>query len=106
LELGESILDCVKREVKEETGLEVISAVPIAIYSDPRFSFITAYGDPYQLFSIVFLVRDWRGQLHPETDETVGAQFHSLAKLPPDLSAMYRETLEDLRRYSGQIIVK
>lgn len=48
IELEESILDCVKREVKEETGLDVISATPMAIYSDPRFSFVTAYGDPYQ----------------------------------------------------------
>jgi len=96
----------VKREVKEETGLEVVSAVPIAIYSDPRFSFATAYGDPYQLFSIVFLVRDWQGQLQTKTDETVDAQFFSLDKLPPDLPAMYHETLEDLQRYSGQVIVK
>ena len=33
IELEESILDCVKREVLEETGLTVLSAYPIAIYS-------------------------------------------------------------------------
>ncbi len=62
IELEESILDCVKREVFEETGLTVESAYPIAINSEPRFSFVTAYGDPYQMFSMVFVVDrgNWR----------------------------------------------
>ncbi len=106
IELGESIMDCVKREVKEESGLEVVSAVPIAIYSDPRFSFVTAYGDPYQPLSIVFLVKEWRGRLQATTDETLDARFFSLDELPPNLPPVYHETLEDLLRYVGQIIVK
>jgi ADP-ribose pyrophosphatase YjhB (NUDIX family) len=106
MELGESIMDCVKREVKEESGLEVISAVPIAVYSDPRFSFVTAYGDPYQPLSITFLVKEWRGQLLATTDETLDAHFYSLKELPPNLPAVYHETLEDLLRHDGQIIVK
>ena len=36
IELNESILDCLKREVKEETGLDVIAATPIAIHSELR----------------------------------------------------------------------
>ena len=60
IELEESIYDCVKREVFEETGLTVLSATPIAIYSEPRFSFVTAYGDPYQPLSIVFIIDQWR----------------------------------------------
>ena len=47
-ELDESILDCLKREVKEETGLNVISAIAMAIYS--RCSIVTFYGDPYHCF--------------------------------------------------------
>jgi ADP-ribose pyrophosphatase YjhB (NUDIX family) len=106
MELGESIMDCVRREVREECGLEVISAVPIAVYSDPRFSFVTAYGDPYQPLSIVFLVKEWRGQLQATTDETLDARFYNLKELPPNLPAVYHETLEDLQLYNGQIIVK
>ena len=44
-ELDESITDCLRREVKEECGLEVISATPMAIYSCR--SIVTAFGDPY-----------------------------------------------------------
>lgn len=53
IELNESILDCLKREVWQETGLEVLEARPIAIYSEPRFAFTTAYGDHTQMFSVV-----------------------------------------------------
>ena len=72
-ELDESILDCLKREVKEETGLNVITAIPMAIYS--RLSIVTVYGDPYHLFQVQFLVDDWSGELVIETDETVDARF-------------------------------
>ncbi len=41
MELHESILDCLKREVWEETGLEVLQATPIALYTEPRFAFIS-----------------------------------------------------------------
>lgn len=56
MELNESILDCVKREVWEETGLEVLTATPIAIYTEPRFAFTTAFGDHAQMFTMVFCI--------------------------------------------------
>lgn len=105
LELAESILECLKREVKEETGLQVVSAAPMAIYSEPRFSFVTAYGDPYQMVAIVFLVDEWSGTLVPETDETTEARFFDLDELP-EIPSLYQETLEDLRRFDGSVIVK
>lgn len=82
MESGESILDCVKHEVKEEFGLDLISATPMAIYSRGCFSFVTAHGDPYQPLSVVFIIDEWSGALISETDETVDARFFSLEAFP------------------------
>jgi 8-oxo-dGTP pyrophosphatase MutT (NUDIX family) len=103
-ELGESILDCLKREVKEEAGLEVISATPMAIYS--QLSIVTVQGDPYQLFLIQFAVDEWSGTLVTETDETVDARFFGLDELPEEIPDAYYEVLEDLQEYDGNLIVK
>ena len=103
-ELGESILDCLGREVKEETGLKVISATPMAIYS--QLSVVTAYDDPCQLFLVQFLVDEWSGALVKETDETVDACFFSLREPPQKIPDFYREVLEDLQRYDGNLILK
>jgi len=103
-ELDESILDCLKREVKEETGLNVMAAIPMAIYS--QLSIVTAYGDPYQLFLVQFRVDDWSGELATETDETVDARFFRLNELPEELPDHYLEVLEDLQKYTGSLILK
>jgi len=105
IELGESVFDCLKREVKEETGLDVISATPIAIYSEPRFAFTSAFGQGYQMFAVVFWVDEWSGAVVKNTDETVDARFFSPGRLP-DIPSHHRETLADLREYSGELILK
>ena len=105
IELGESITDCLKREVKEETGLDVIEAVPIALYTEPRFSMTTAYGGKFQIFTVNFLVTEWQGQLLKQTNETTDARFYALNDLP-ELSPAHAESLQDLQNYTGKLIVK
>ncbi|MCI0439929.1 MAG: NUDIX domain-containing protein [Chloroflexi bacterium] len=105
VELDESVFDCLKREVKEESGLDVVSATPIAIYSEPRFSFKNAFGAEHQMLAIVFRVDEWTGTLRTETDETVEARFFPLDNLPR-INAVYRETIEDLKSFNGRLILK
>jgi 8-oxo-dGTP diphosphatase len=60
IEEGESIIDALVREVREETGLQVI---------DPgRLAYITQWEnipENHQAFAFVFEVKAWRGELKP-----------------------------------------
>jgi 8-oxo-dGTP pyrophosphatase MutT (NUDIX family) len=110
IELNESILDCLSREVKEETGLIVSKATLIATYTEPRFSVKNDYGDEYQGFELLFKVDEWSGSLVHVTDETTEACFYSLAELPP-LQVGYwgthhKEVIEDYRNYQGVPLLK
>ncbi len=109
MEPGESVTECMKREVWEETGLVVKSCQAFAIYSDPRF---TAPNRPQaQLLTVAYRVDDWEGELLTATDETLDARWFSIDELRalPDLMPMYLETVEDclaIREDGGGFVVK
>jgi 8-oxo-dGTP pyrophosphatase MutT (NUDIX family) len=104
LELEEPLFEGMQREVKEETGLDVVTAMPMAIYSYP--SSITAYGDPYYQISVQFLVDEWSGTLLTETDETTQSRFFDIDEPPEGVADCYQEVLNDLRKFDGRFILK
>lgn len=104
LEANETLEEGMKREVKEETGLDVLKAVPMAIYTYPDS--VTAYGDPYYQISLQFLVEEWAGTLVNETDETTQARFFEVDLPPENCASHYQEVLSDLRQYQGQFLLR
>jgi ADP-ribose pyrophosphatase YjhB (NUDIX family) len=104
MELDENILDCLKREVKEESGLEVLSATLMGIYTYPGAT--SAFDDPYQIVSVQFLVNEWSGKIKAETDETTAAGFFPIDEPPEKIAEHYHEVLEDLKRFDGTPILK
>src|SRR6185436_19625997 len=48
IDVGEGLVDALKREIKEETGLTVIGAKPFGIYADPKYSVTYPNGDEVQ----------------------------------------------------------
>ncbi|WP_442601827.1 NUDIX domain-containing protein [Paenibacillus sp. KN14-4R] len=110
IEINESIVECLKREVREETGIEVIEATLIAMYTGREYSVINRFGDEYQGFELLFRVDEWKGTILKETDETTNIGFFSIDALPEFESGYFeeheKEVLEDLQKFMGTPIIK
>ena len=101
VELDETALEGLKREVREETDLEVRHAEPMALYSGPSQRFVYPNGDEIQSFSVAFIVRHWAGE--PKADGVEGSEvrFWPMDALPDDLVPIHVRTLNDFKKYHG-----
>jgi ADP-ribose pyrophosphatase YjhB (NUDIX family) len=104
LELDETALDALKREVKEETGLEIHSAEPMALYSGAEQRFRYPNGDEIQPFAIAFIIREWNGTPRADGIEGSELRFWPLDQLPQDLVPIHARTLGDYRNYKGHFL--
>lgn len=106
IDVGESALDAVKREVREETGLNVIEADALGLYSDPGYSVTYPNGDQVQTLSVAFLVRSWSGDLAVDGDEVAELRFFPLDRLPEPIYPIHRDTISDYRAWDGRFILR
>ncbi len=108
MEPGESVTECMAREVWEETGLTVESSTAFAIYSEPRFTAPTR--PEAQLLTVAYRVDEWSGDLQRTTNETDDAQWFRPDELRalPDFMPMYLVTVEDCltSRDNGDFVIK
>jgi ADP-ribose pyrophosphatase YjhB (NUDIX family) len=67
-EIGESVTDAVRREVREETGIEVEVTGLTGIYSDPAHVIAYDDGEVRQEFSLCFAARAISGSVRPSAE--------------------------------------
>jgi ADP-ribose pyrophosphatase YjhB (NUDIX family) len=80
MEPGERLVDCLVREVREETGLEVEPMRLVGVYSDPAYTHVTyPNGDQIQFVSATFECRVVGGLLAADHDESLEVVY-----FPPD----------------------
>lgn len=105
VELDETVLEALRREVAEETSLEIIEAEPMGLYCGPTQKNTYPNGDEIQCFAIAFIVRRWEGRPRADGVEGSDLRFFALSQLPEDLVPFHRETLEDYGKYEGTFLV-
>jgi 8-oxo-dGTP pyrophosphatase MutT (NUDIX family) len=82
MEVGERAVDAVKREVREEIGLQIEPLELIGVYSAPEYAFAYPNGDRVQPVSILIECRVVGGELAFDQEEVVGAHYFGPEELP------------------------
>jgi 8-oxo-dGTP diphosphatase len=86
----ESTEDAVKREVREETNLDVAGIKLVGVYSSPN-------RHPQQAINVVYLVDIADGELK-HGDDALNAEWIPLDKLPEKMALDHRQSIQDARK--------
>lgn len=95
VEIGESVVEAVAREVREETGLEVRPRRLVGIYSEPHRQVVRyPNGNVWHYVSICFECVRRRGELQT-CDETLALRYFPPRRLPSTLLPHHRIRIRD-----------
>ena len=97
MELGETIYDTVKREIKEELGinLEDDDLTIFNIYSGEGQHHIYPNGDEVYFVNIIFKTSNYRGTIEKD-NESLELKFFDLDKLPSNITKPFEDVKDDL----------
>lgn len=85
MELGESFEDCARREVLEETGLTCGKLEFLMDVSGQESFYRYPNGDQVYIAGIVYLCRDFTGQMKIQEEEVAEQRFFPIDRLPENL---------------------
>lgn len=93
VELDEEVEAAAKRELLEETGLVAHKMELFGVFSGKDTHYIYPNGDEVSCIDIVYLCKDYSGQLQCQPGEVDALQFFEANKLPENLSPPIRKPI-------------
>ena len=97
MELGEAIEETARRELFEETSLEVKELKLFGVFSGKELYYRYPSGEEVYNVSIVYLVRDVQGDVKLLDGEHHDYQYFELDNLPENISPPIKPILKKLR---------
>jgi ADP-ribose pyrophosphatase YjhB (NUDIX family) len=101
MEPGESLLDTVKRETQEETGLETESLTLFDVFSGPELYYRYPNGNEVYNVTVVYLAEHVSGILRMDPAEHTEAVYFDLQSIPDELSPPIIPVIEKLIQNGG-----
>ena len=93
MEPDEQAEDTARRELLEETGLIAENLELFGVWSGPELHYVYPNGDEVSNVDIVFLCRDFSGELKPQVGEVEALRFFAVDEIPQNLSPPIRPAL-------------
>jgi ADP-ribose pyrophosphatase YjhB (NUDIX family) len=95
IEMGETAEDACRREIFEETGMNIGNLQLIGVFSGKDFFTKLPNGDEYYPITIAYVTEDIRsGDLKPDDIEIQKVQFFKWSAFPKDLSPRDRQIFQ------------
>ncbi len=96
MELGESLEETARREVKEEIGCEIESLELFGVYSGADLYYKYPNGDEVYNVSAAYITDGFNGKIILDPEEHSQFKFFDIDNLPQDISAPIKPMLKDL----------
>ena len=105
LELGESTEEAGRREVQEETGIEVGQLDLIGVFSGKQYFVKLPNGDEFYPVTIAYVTKEIRGgSLKADGKETLEAKFFKVNELPDDLNPFIKNLIRQYALLSNKLL--
>ncbi|WP_191567548.1 NUDIX domain-containing protein [Metabacillus idriensis] len=98
LQLNESVEECIKRNVHEDLGIMVNKLSLVGVYSGMELNTKPEDGsDEYHIVAIGYLCTDYEGEITPDENQQIEAQFYKLDQLPEETDPFIKNKLVELK---------
>lgn len=95
MELGESTEEAGRREVLEETGLEIGKLDLVGVFSGKQHFVKLPNGDEFYPVTIAYISKEIKGgNLQADGQETTAAKFFNMNELPEQLNPLIKNMIQ------------
>lgn len=101
MEPGESPEETGRREVREETGLEIGKMNLFQVFAGKEYFFVYPNGDQVFPVMTVYVTNDWHGTVRADGEEGSEVRFFSISNLPCNMLDNVRRMIELFLRFQG-----
>lgn len=96
IDLKEKAEDAAKRELFEETGLIADELELFKVYSGEITHYVYFNGDEIYGIDLVYICRNYHGELKPQLEEVKSLKFYNLKDMPSKMSIRNKQIILDL----------